>query len=39
MLPLPTERPKFAAVLAQLGEAVEELLLSGLTGPRQTSQR
>src|ERR1700735_460290 len=30
MLPLPTERPKLAALLAQLGAAVEELLLTGL---------
>src|SRR5437763_4792729 len=31
MLPQPADRPKLAAVLAQLGAAVEELLLSGLT--------
>ena len=31
MLPPVTERPKLAAVLAQLGGAVEELLLAGLT--------
>jgi hypothetical protein len=31
MLPPPTERPKLASLLAQLGTAVEELLLSGLT--------
>jgi hypothetical protein len=31
MLPPPAERPKLARVLAQLGTAVEELLLSGLT--------
>jgi hypothetical protein len=31
MLPLPSERPKLAAVLAELAGAVEELLLSGLT--------
>jgi hypothetical protein len=31
MLPPPGERPKLAAVLAQLGTAVEELLLAGLT--------
>src|SRR6478672_6751150 len=31
MLPPQTDRPKFAALLAQLGEAVEELLLAGLT--------
>jgi len=31
MLPPPADRPKLAAVLAQLGVAVEELLLSGLT--------
>jgi hypothetical protein len=31
MLPPPTERPKLIALLAQLGAAVEELLLSGLT--------
>jgi hypothetical protein len=31
MLPPQAERPKLAALLAQLGSAVEELLLSGLT--------
>src|SRR5262245_60514769 len=31
MLPPATERPKLAAVLAQLSGAVEDLLLSGLT--------
>src|SRR5262249_10246723 len=31
MLPPPTERPKLAALLAQLGAAVEELLRAGLT--------
>src|SRR5438067_5834524 len=31
MLPPPTERPRLTALLAQLGAAVEELLLSGLT--------
>jgi hypothetical protein len=31
MLPPPAERPKLAALLARLGESVEELLLSGLT--------
>jgi hypothetical protein len=31
MLPPPTERPKLASLLAQLGTAVEELLLAGLT--------
>jgi hypothetical protein len=31
MLPPPADRPKHAGVLAQLGAAVEELLLSGLT--------
>src|SRR6266849_1195133 len=31
MLPPPAERPKLASLLAQLGAAVEELLLSGLT--------
>src|SRR5205809_5636974 len=31
MLPPPTERPKLTALLAQLGAAVEELVLSGLT--------
>jgi hypothetical protein len=31
MLPPPTERPKLSTLLAQLGAAVEELLLSGLT--------
>jgi hypothetical protein len=31
MLPAPADRPKLASVLAQLGAAVEELLLSGLT--------
>src|SRR5438132_12973768 len=31
MLPPPADRPKLAAVLAQLSAAVEELLLSGLT--------
>jgi hypothetical protein len=31
MLPPPTERPKLASLLAHLGTAVEELLLSGLT--------
>ncbi|OWK43738.1 hypothetical protein [Fimbriiglobus ruber] len=31
MLPPPADRPKLAAVLAQLAAAVEELLLSGLT--------
>lgn len=40
MLPPLTERPKLTAVLTQLGDSVEELLLSGLTtasaGSRQT---
>ncbi len=31
MLPPPTERPRLAALLGQLGATVEELLLSGLT--------
>jgi hypothetical protein len=31
MLPPPADRPKLAAVLTQLGSAVEELLLAGLT--------
>ena len=31
MLPPPAERPKLGSLLAQLGAAVEELLLSGLT--------
>jgi len=31
MLPPPVDRPKLTAVLAQLGGAVEELLLTGLT--------
>lgn len=31
MLPPPSERPKLAALLAQLAAAVEELVLSGLT--------
>jgi hypothetical protein len=39
MLPTPKDRPKLAAVLAQLAGAVEEMFLSGLTTVSESSKR